>query len=346
MKTGKRCPSCEYGEVLIHKNKRLNNKRFLGCACFPGCNWSYSPNTEKQASVNQKLATLDDIKQNIDPSKEYSKLMASQLLPTGKPHVSYSEVSDWMECSWRHKLKHVQKVNLSRPSIHLTFGSATHAVVEHYLNSKTVDLEKAGVIIDQHKEQFREIEEFQLLDKEALLASIQRIMNDLPAFLDENFPGWSLVCAEENLYEDMKQFFENHEGLHFKGFIDCVIKVPGKKEGDFLYWIVDWKTANRPWSLDKIKDSRVRMQLVLYKKFWATKHNIPLKQIRCGFATLLKSGKPGKLCKLIPISVGEKSAEKGLNVLNNSLASIKRGTAIKNRNACRFCDYKETEYCT
>lgn len=283
--------------------------------------------------------------QNINSAREYNEFMTENL-PTGKPHVSYSELSDWVECSWRHKLKHVQKINLSKPSINLTFGSAAHAVVEHYLNTKTISLEEASKIIDEHKEQFKDIEEFQLLDKEKLLENIQKIMNDLPTFLDENFPGWTLFHAEEDLYEDMKQFYEAHDGLYFKGFIDCIIKVPtGKKDGGFLYWIIDWKTANRPWSLDKIKDSRVRMQLVLYKKFWTTKHDIPLKLVRCGFVTLLKAGKPGKLCKLIPISVGEKSAEKSLKILNNSLSSIKRGMAIKNRNACKWCDYKDTEHC-
>lgn len=267
-------------------------------------------------------------------------------LPTGKPHISYSEVSDWYECSFRHKLKHVDKIDLSTPSINLTFGKATHSVVEHFLNQKTIDLSIAQKHIEADCETYAEIDEFKELDKEKLFASVKAIMDDLPKFLDETFPGWELVQAEEALYEDMKQFYEAHDGLSFKGFIDCVIKVPGKKEGDFLYWIIDWKTANRPWRLKKIKDNRVRMQLVLYKKFWATKHNIPLKKIRCGFVTLLKSGKPGKLCRLITISVGDKSAARSLTVLNNSLTSIKRGVALKNREACRWCDFKNTEHCT
>jgi ssDNA-binding Zn-finger/Zn-ribbon topoisomerase 1 len=345
MQTGKKCPKCQYGEVLVRFNKRLR-KRFLGCACFPGCDWTYSPNTRRQLSVDEKLSALDNHQQNNSSGSEYIKPMAQQLLPTGKPHISFSEISDWMECSWRHKVKHVLKINVFRPSIHLTFGTATHAVVENFLNNKVVDLEIAGKIIDADKEKYAEVEEFQLLDRAKLLTNIQNIMNDFPAFMEENFPKWEFVRAEENLYEDLKQFFEAHDGLSFKGFIDCVIKVPTKKEGEFLYWIIDWKTANRPWMLDKIKDVRVRTQLVLYKKFWTTKHNLPLSKVRCGFVTLLKSGKPGKLCKLIPISVGEKSAEKAMNVVNNSLASIKRGSALKNRNACRWCDYKDTEHCT
>lgn len=352
-KTGKLCPACSYGEVVKRTNRRLGTQ-FLGCSTFPGCSWTYSPRDHTDSttcyigrmgfdpSLEQALTGFQEFKQNTALAVRYN----DGMLPTGKPHVSYSEISDWYECSFRHKLKHVDKINLSRPSPNLTFGSATHAVAENFLNTKTIDLEIAKKIIDADIEKYKEEESFKDLDVEKLMESIGKIMTDLPTFLNETFPNWEFVRAEEDLYEDMKQFFEAHEGVSFKGFIDCIIKVPTKKEGEFLYWIIDWKTANRPWTLDKIKDSRVRMQLVFYKKFWATKHNIPLKQIRCGFVTLLKSGKPGKLCKLITISVGEKSADKSLLVLNNSITSIKRGTALKNRNACKWCDYKNTEHCT
>ena len=33
------------------------------------------------------------------------------LLPTGKPHVSFSEVKVWKECSYRHKLAYVDKLD-------------------------------------------------------------------------------------------------------------------------------------------------------------------------------------------------------------------------------------------
>ena len=268
------------------------------------------------------------------------------MLPTGKAHISYSELSCWMECSWRHKLQHVAKINLSNPSIHLVFGTAAHMAVQNLLQTGISTTDDAREYIVKELEKYNDIPELATIDVDILVKSIQNILDDIPVFFNENFPGWELVSIEESLYEEVQQFFAAHGELFFKGFIDVIIKVPGKKDGTFFYWILDLKTANRPWSLDKIKDSRVRMQLVLYKKFWTTKHNIPLKLVRCGFVTLLKSGKPGKLCKLIPISVGEKSAEKSLKILNNSLSSIKRGMAIKNRNACRFCDYKNTEHCT
>jgi len=267
------------------------------------------------------------------------------LLPTGKPHTSYSEIATWMECSWRHKLQHVLKIGTFKPSIHLIFGTACHMAVQSLLKTGIADTTEAREYIVKELEKCKDDEDLAATNVDKTVAVIQKILDDTPTFFNESFPGWELLSIEESLYEDVAQFFEAHEGVSFKGFIDVIMKVPTKKEGEFLYWIVDLKTASRPWMLDKIKDQKVRAQLILYKKFWATKHNIPLKQIRCGFVTLLKSGKPGKLCKLIPISVGEKSVDKTLNVLNNSLASIKRGSALKNRASCRWCEFKDTEHC-
>lgn len=272
--------------------------------------------------------------------------MAQILLPNGKPHVSFSEVSCWVQCSWRHKLQHILKLGANKPSIHLFFGTACHESVQALIKSGVASTEAARKYLVEELMKHPDDEELAKVDIDKTVKSIQNILDDVPAFFDENFPKWELVSIEEPLYEDMKQFFESHEGVSFKGFIDVILKIPGKKEGDFTYWIIDLKTASRPWGLDKIKDQTVRSQLIFYKKFWAVKHNIPLNKIKCGFVTMLKSGKPGKLLKLIPISVGEKSVEKTLHVLNSSLSSIKRGIALKNRASCKWCEFKGTENCT
>ena len=268
------------------------------------------------------------------------------MLPTGKAHVSYSEIKDWMDCSFRHKLKYVKKIDMFKPNTNLVFGTAMHSAIEHYVKTKTVDLGSAKKILDDAWEVNKDNEDFKKNNKEEFLNTIGNMLLDLPIFLDETFKGWELVQTEENLMEDFAPLFEKHAGLSLKGFVDCVLKVPAKKKGEWLYWIIDWKSTARPWTKVKLQDQKVTMQLVLYKKFWADKHKVPIKSIRCGFVTMLKKAKPGKFCRLIAISVGEVSINKSLIVINNSLTSIKRGMAIKNRNSCRFCDYKDTEHCT
>ena len=66
----------------------------------------------------------------------------NKLLPTGKKHVSFSEIKAWKECSWRHKLIHIDKVDVFEPSPYLDFGTAVHEGCETLLETKTIDKEK------------------------------------------------------------------------------------------------------------------------------------------------------------------------------------------------------------
>ena len=58
---------------------------------------------------------------------EEKKSLLLENLPTGKPHVSFSEVKLWKECSWHHKLVHIKKLSSFLPSPILEFGTAVHA---------------------------------------------------------------------------------------------------------------------------------------------------------------------------------------------------------------------------
>ena len=87
-------------------------------------------------------------------------------------------------------------------------------------------------------------------------------------------------------------------------------------------------------------------QLILYKHFWSRKHNVPLKDIRCGFILLKRGGKPGNMCELVPVSVGPKSLERATKMMSNMIKAVSKGFYLKNRNSCKFCPYKDTKYCT
>ena len=73
---------------------------------------------------------------------------------------------------------------------------------------------------------------------------------------------------------------------------------------------------------------------------------MPLKDIRCGFILLKRGGKPGSVCELVPVSVGPKSLARAKKIVNNMITSVKRGMFLKNRDSCRYCQFKDTEHCT
>tara|TARA_B100000674_G_C37958728_1_gene970947 strand:- start:1970 stop:2827 length:858 start_codon:yes stop_codon:yes gene_type:complete len=272
-------------------------------------------------------------------------------LPTGKSHISFSEVKCWKECSWRHKLLYVDKVDVFEPSPFLDFGTAVHEGCESLLESKTIDREKIlkDVVDAWEKHGFGEPEWYEKQPGWYKHAPVEEwcewatnMWNDVPGFLDETFPSWETVKAEEELREDI----ENSD-VKFKGFIDAIIKVPKKRGQGFEYWILDWKTAQSyGWKRQKKQDILMTAQLILYKHFWSKKHDIPLKDIRCGFILLKRGAKPGNVCELVKVSAGPKSIDRALKIMRSMIKSVKKQFNLKNRNSCTFCDFKDTEYCT
>ena len=277
--------------------------------------------------------------------------MSKKIFPTGKPHVSFSEIKMWKECPYRHKLFQIDKIDLNEPSPFLDFGTAVHEGCEFIVEKKIpnrLKLEK-DIREDWDKYGFDNPEWiakqpgwYKYAPVEDWISWANNMWNEVPDFLDETFENWETVKAEEELYEDI----ENSE-MKFKGFIDAVIKVPKKKGDGNIYWILDWKTAQSyGWRREKKQDILMTAQLILYKYFWSRKHGIPLKDIRCGFILLKRGAKQGKVCELVPVSVGPKAIEKATKILRSMLKSVERGFSLKNKNACTYCPYSGTEYCT
>jgi hypothetical protein len=277
--------------------------------------------------------------------------MKENTLPTGKPHVSFSEIKCWKECSWRHKLMYIDKIDTFNPSPYLDFGTAVHEGCETLLETKSVDKKKLfkDITTAWEKNGFEDPEWvknqpgwYKYHPVEVWCEWASNMWNDVPKFLDETFPGWQTVKAEEKLYENIES-----KDIKFKGFIDAIIKVPKKRGDGHIYWILDWKTSQSyGWRRAKKQDILMTAQLILYKHFWSRKHSVPLKDIRCGFILLKRGGTPGRICELVTVSVGPKSLRRGIKMMNNMIASVQRGLFFKNRDSCRFCQFKDTQNCT
>lgn len=271
-----------------------------------------------------------------------------KLLPTGKPHVSWSEVRSWAECSFRHKVRHVDGIDLGKPSSILYFGTAVHASCEDYAKTLVMKPEIAHALLREAFEKHKGEKSFDDAELTKMLQQATDILADVPTFLDETFPGWKTIAAEHYLYEPLSDTKPHHA---FKGYIDLVLTCPNPKQHHNitpLTWILDWKTTNSYWSADKKSDPLVTGQLAGYKHYYMqeTKTAHLMKQVRTGFILLKRNAKPGQHCELVTVSVGDVTAARTLKVINNCVSSIQRGIALKNREACRWCDYYKTEYCT
>jgi len=253
--------------------------------------------------------------------------------------ISFSELKDHVECSYRHKLKYVDKVNMFEENVNTNFGTALHEACETYLKTREMKYELALDYIVQAWEKHN------LPDLGNWLKEANALLEAVPEFLDERFPGWECFSAEEDLLEKIEG--EHSLDFTFKGFIDGVIKCNDQ------YTIIDWKTSGKGWNKYKKEDENLKMQLVLYAKFWGQKHNIPLSKIRVGFVVLNRDLENPERIEFFSFPIEESGVKKTLNILNNSLNMSKKGMYFKpwkykisyQQGSCRFCDYNETPHC-
>tara|TARA_B100000683_G_scaffold259722_1_gene283797 strand:+ start:713 stop:1588 length:876 start_codon:yes stop_codon:yes gene_type:complete len=278
------------------------------------------------------------------------------LFPTGKPHVSYSEVRCWKECPWRHKLLYIDKVGTDEPSPYLSYGSALHDGIENFLKTGSMDIEAVLNNIksewikhgfdssdwiksqaDYRKSQGWKPKAHDYLSSWLDWAKLS--LEELPIFLKEEFGEYEVISAEEQLYE----YFPGND-IFFKGFIDALLKV--NIRGKEYYYVIDWKTAgDKGWYASKRRDILTWAQIALYKSFWKNKNGFDTKQVKCGFVLLKRGGKPGKVCELVKVSVGPKAEENAMSIFRSMVKNVRRGLFLKNRNSCLFCEFKNTPHC-
>lgn len=265
-------------------------------------------------------------------------------MPTGKPHVSFSEVKEWVDCPWAHKLSHIDKLKTFNGNVYTAFGTAVHAVCEHYLQTRELQMERAINLIKDEFDRLKIPMKVQWMKKAML------VLKSLPEWLEYQFPNWEYISAEEFLYEEIPD--SGHKDVKFKGYVDAIIKC------DNALYFIDWKTCGRSgWSNDKKNDFSYQMQLVLYDIFCGQKEKFKQYehlQKKAAFVLLnrdldVSTSKP---IDIVEVAITEKKKQKSLQIINNMISSCKRGVFPKVKKSelaynspCKFCEYNKTEHC-
>ena len=250
--------------------------------------------------------------------------MAAKAFPTGKGHISFSEVKAWAECPFRHYLMYVEKINTYNDNPYADFGTTIHNAIEEFLNGKAFDLDDINKKLDEiwdkggydTPEYIKGVEEDRASNgwkytHESLddyKSSAKNIIGDFELFMNETFPGWEPISAEVELY--------------------------------------DWKTTGKTgWFYKKKKEFLSLAQVGLYKNYWASKFGIPVKDIKAGYVFLKRGAKPGKTCELLEVAATPKFLEKTNTLVKKMITNVQNGVKLKNYNNCTFCPYKGTEHC-
>jgi hypothetical protein len=255
------------------------------------------------------------------------------LLPTGKPHVSFSELSMWVKCTHKHFLRHIKKIDLDKASPALSIGTAQHNAIERAMPEGKIEeaISHSQDLVTADWELNSEFEEQRKL--EAVKEALASITREFSGFLTENVGPWTRKFNEVELFEPVQD-----SQFYFKGFIDLVIEYDN---GRIL--VIDMKTCQKPWSTYKKNDDVTQMQLTLYRYFYAQKFSVPQDNIDVAFVTLNIAEK--KCSELIKVVVSEEMTAKALKSLRTFYKSVSRGIHLKNRTSCAWCPYKLTENC-
>mgnify|MGYP003121046301 FL=1 len=262
-------------------------------------------------------------------------------------HISYSELKEWTDCAWKHKLNYIEKIKQFKGNEHTSFGSALHTVCEVIVQKP--DEKDLDVLFEQ--EFIKNLKKVKEADSDiefsADLVSSMRsqgkhiIQFILPA-LKKYFGKFELVSVEEQLYEPI----ENDKiDKNFKGFIDLVVYTPDTKK----YHVIDWKTCSWGWDSRKKSDKMITYQLTLYKHFWSKKHNKDYKEIETHFALLKRTAKKNNV-EIFKVTNGNKKIGNALKLLNKAVYNINKCNHVKNRLSCYgkygVCEYYKTKHCS
>lgn len=284
---------------------------------------------------------------------EDNKSEVLPLLRNNKPHVSYSEVSAWKSCSFRHKLIYIDGMTTDEKSPHLSYGTIIHDAVESFLKSSPKTIEEIQESI-RHSWTENGFDSDEFKSRQSLRAQAQGwkynhepvgmwlesakvCMESLPVFLETTFPGWKSVAAEHYLYENI----EGVEFGKFKGFIDSIIELPNGK-----HVILDWKTAGpRGWSQDKRRDFLTQAQLILYKHYWMKITGKSSREVKTAFVLLKKNTKAKSAVEIVEISSGPKVTADATKMVESMVKLMQRGLAVKNRLSCKYCEFLGTQHC-
>ena len=279
--------------------------------------------------------------------------------------ISYSQLSMFNECPLRWKLNYVDDLSISEPSIHLLFGTAMHEVIQTWLevmyhdsikNADKLNLEQR--LHDKMYERFK-------IDKEAYgknpctLEEMKEFFNDGVAILD-------FVKRKRADYFQKRQYelvgcevpieFMLEKNIKMVGYLDIVLR---HKPTDTIT-IIDIKTSTRGWNKWMKADKNKTQQLLLYKQFYSKQYGTPIENIDVEYFIVKRklwenTDFPQKrVQKFVPASgtVSMNKVNNGLNLFLENAFDDKgeyktdKIFALPSKKACRFCEFKNTEYCS
>ena len=284
-------------------------------------------------------------------------------------NISYSQLSMFTQCPKKWALQYRDGHKVSEQSIHMTFGTALHEVLQHYLD---VMYETSGAAADRI-----DIEElFEDTLRKCYAEDYKKNKNQhfsSPTELREFFEDGKEIL---NFIRKKRSYYFSKKGWYLVGCEVPIVMAPNLRLNRVKYMgyldvvmyheptntfkIIDIKTSTKGWNKWNKKDESKQFQLILYKYFFSKQYNIPLENIEIEFFIVRRKvyvdgDYPQKrVQQFIPAS-GKVKLNKATTNLNEfiskafNLDGSYKDTifgANPSKWNCTFCPYKEnTELC-
>ena len=205
--------------------------------------------------------------------------------------VSYSQYSTWKQCPHKWKLQSVDK-HKNSVSIDLTFGTAMHTAIQHYLK---VMYEQSGAAADkediiglfentfreEYKKGFEQNNKVHFSSADQMAEYFEDGRSIIEFFLKKRGNYFSTRKTHLIGIEFPLSFIphENYPNIKFKGFIDFILY----DENTDTIRIYDIKTSKRGWRDEDKRNETKTSQIILYKEYFSKLFNWDVDKIEVEF---------------------------------------------------------------
>lgn len=280
--------------------------------------------------------------------------------------ISFSQFSMYEQCPHKWALQYRDGHRKTEVSIHMTFGTALHEVLQEYLTIMYEQSKAAAERIDwvskfeetlrkQYREDYEKNNKQHFSDPTQLREFFDDGTQIIKYFQKKNGAyfskrGWWIVGCEVPIQLTPNPAFKN---VIYRGFLDVVMY----NETTKTIKIIDIKTSTRGWK-DKEKSDEVKnMQLILYKKFFAEQYNFPVDNIDIEYFIVKRKiyedgDYPEKRIQIHVPTSGKIKLNKSTKALNEFIeraftkdGSYNQGPQLKNPSKwnCNFCPFKDNK---
>lgn len=280
--------------------------------------------------------------------------------------ISYSQFSVYQNCPRKWSLQYRDGHYTSESSIHMTFGTALHEALQHYI---TTIYEVSGAAADRidlkeyFEERFREtyLKDYKSNNNTHFSNSVEmnEFFEDGLAILDFvkkkrggyfGKKGWHLVGCEVPLMINPNPKYPN---ILYKGYLDVVLY----NENLNKFKILDIKTSTRGWGDKEKKDELKQFQLILYKKYYGQQYNISTDDIDVEFFIVKRkvwenSNFPISRIQEFKPASGKVKLNRAITSVNNFIEEVFNTDGshkqelyqpVPSAYNCRFCPFKNNK---